>query len=424
MRGKGRPLVIVLGNNFAGLTAARFVREYARDSVDILVIDRKPYLIFIPNIPIEVLANQNPAERLHMQVPKILEREGTEFIQAQVNAIEVDKKEVWFTPTERPGAATEKIAYDYLVIALGAQLDYAAIQGFGEYGHTVTDSYYGNKLRRYLHEGDYKGGPIVIGSAHFKQGTKGKPEWLPLADAACEGPPLEMALSLASWLKDHDLGGPQNITLFTPGEIIAEDAGQEIVTKFLGMAQQMGFQYKNKTQDIKRLTAEGIEFTSGDSLEAELKLIMPNWVPHPFLQQLPISDDVGFILTDRYMRNPDYPHVFAVGDSAALTVPKLGSIGDLQARIVGRQIAKDVGRLSQDKAGEPFSPAIVCFGDMGHHQAFYIHSDAWYGGQTSEFRMGHLYYGMKLAFKEMYFRTGGKPPGWGIPLSEVVAEAL
>ncbi len=424
MKSNSKPRILVLGGNFAGLTTARFIRDYCKDAVEITLIDRKPYLIFIPNIPIEVFANHDPAETLHMPIVKVLERDGIGFVQGEVKEMDVTRQWVGYTPTERPGAATERIGYDYLVIALGARLAYDKIEGFGKYGQTLSDSYYGNKLRAYLHGGRYKGGPVAIGSARFHQGTQGKPGWLPLAEAACEGPPLEVALSLAGWLEDHRLGGPKNITLFTPAKVIAEDAGDAIVNKFLEIASGMGFGYKNNTKDIKEITEEGIRFATGDTLDAELKILFPNWEPHPFLKELPVADEVGFVVTDDLMRNPRYPNILAAGDSAAVTVPKLGALGHAESEIVARQIAKDVGKMSKEEADRPFRPAVFCIGDMGHRKGFYIHSDTWYGGKLSVFKMGHIFYAMKLAFKEMYYRTGGKIPSWGIPFSELVADTL
>jgi sulfide:quinone oxidoreductase len=422
MSTNGKPHVLVLGGNFGGLTAARFIRERCGDDVGMTLIDRKPYLVFIPNIPIEVIENRNPADTMHMPIVKFLDSDDIDFIQAEVNEIDIENKTVTYTPSVRPGAAVEHIGYDYLVIALGARLAYDQIEGFGEYGHTLSDTYYGERLRQYLYEGGYQGGPIAIGSARFHQGTKGKPGWLPDSKSACEGPPLEISMALATWLGDHGLGGPPNITLFTPAEKIAEDAGEQIVREFLEMAQGMGFGYLNSTEDIKRITADGIEFASGDSLEAELKIVFPDWVPHELLKELPITDEVGFIVTDLTMRSPDYANVFAVGDCAAVTVPKLGAHGHQQAGIVAKQIAKSIGRMRAEEADEPFAPEIICMGEMGHHRAFYIHSNAWYGGDISVFKMGYLYYALKIAFKEMYFFTGGKPPAWGVPATELVAE--
>ena len=166
-------------------------------------------------------------------------------------------------------------------------------------------------------------------------------------------------------MKAHDLGGPENITLFTPAALIAEDAGEKVVEQLLNAASSMGYKYRNNLQDITRLTRDGIDFANGESIAADLKIIFPNWKPHAFMKDLPICDEVGFVITGMDMRNPDYPEVFACGDAAALTVPKLGAIGHQECDVVGKQITKDVGPLSAAEAevnGCPRSSALVTWG--------------------------------------------------------------
>ncbi len=420
---KARPHILVLGGNFAGLGAAQKIRQYAGDKASITVVDRKAYLDYIPNIPLEIFAGRDPAITMHMDLVDTLARDDIEFEQAEVESIDLASETVTVRPTERPGSPTYDLPYDYLVIALGARLALDDIEGFAEHGHTVTDAFHANRLMDYL-ENDYRGGPIAVGSARFEQGTKGKPDWLPIALAACEGPPVEVSLALAHWLGENGKGGPSNITMFTPAELIAEDAGEEVVNKLLKAASSMGFGYVNNTQDIKRLTAKGIEFANGQSLETELNIVFPNWKPHPFLKGLPISDEVGFIVTDMRMRCPGYPKVFACGDAAAITVPKLGAIGHQEAEVVGKQIAKDLGVLDARDADEEWMPEVICIGDMGGGKAFYIHSNSWFGGDTQELEMGYLPFAQKLAYKEMFFRNHGKIPWWGLPLAKWSAENI
>lgn len=425
-----KPHVLVLGGNFAGLGSAQKIREYCGDDVDITVIDRKNYLLFIPNIPAEVFENRDPEGSLRMDLPSTLGEDGIRFVQGDVVAIDLDSRTVDFVPSERPGAERGSIDYDYLVIALGNRLAYDKIEGFAEYGHSVSDLYHGNKLRRYLWEGGYRGGPIAVGSARFHQGdgAEGLEPYpagkIPTALAACEGPPVEVMLSAATYLQTTGRGGPKDVTVFTPAELIAEDAGEGVVEQLLGIASDMGFGYRNNTQDIVRLTAEGVEFADGSSVEAELKIVFPDWAAHDFLKELPITDSQGFVITDLLMRNPKYPEVFAAGDVAAVTVPKLGAIGHQQCEIVGRQIAKEMDRMSEEAADQRLQPVVNCIGDMGGGKGFYIRSNAWFGGDTQVLKMGHVPFLLKMQYKNLFFQRRGKVPSWGLDFSQLLAERM
>jgi sulfide:quinone oxidoreductase len=427
---KATPHVLVLGGNFAGLAAAQKIREYAGDSVTITVIDRKDYLLFVPNIPSDVMENRDPALHQRMQLRPALASDDIAFIQGAVQAVDIVAKTVAFLPNERPGEECETLSYDYLVIAMGAHLAYDRIPGFAEYGHTVSDLFHGDRLRQYLYEGGYKGGPVVIGAAHFHQGdgAEGLQPYpggsIPYLKAACEGPILEMTTSMANWLKRTGNGTPDKITVFTPDEIIAADAGVKNVEAFLAMATGMGIHYRNNMPDIARLTMEGVEFVGGETLEAEIKLILPDWVAHECLRDLPICDSMGFIKTNLLMRNPDHPEIFALGDCAAVTVPKIGGIGHQEAEIVGRQLALDMGLMGADEANEPLRPVTFCIGDMGEGKAFYVRSNTWFGGKDEVLKMGRVPYQLKMSYRNLFFLTHGKVPGFGLNLAQFTAERV
>lgn len=424
---KANPDILILGANFAGLGTAQKIREHAGDAATITVIDRKTDLIFIPNIPADVFEGRDPALTQRMDVVKPLARDKIAFIQGEVTAVDVDRKAVTYTPAERPGAAPVTRGYDILVIALGNRLAFDRIEGFAEHGFSVSDIYQGNRLRHYL-ENDYKGGPIAVGSALFHQGdgAEGLAPYpggtIPRALAACEGPPVEVMLSAATWLTKYGLGGPDRVHVFTPAQMIAEDAGEEVVTELLGIAGKMGFHYHNAMGDIARITEKGVVFADGRMIEAEVPIIFPNWEPHAFLKGLPISDSEGFIRTDLTMRNPDYPEVYAVGDAAAVTVPKLGAIGHQQAEIAARHIAHDIGALPAEELGGPLQPLVYCIGDMGGGEAFYIRSNSWFGGDTEVLKMGRIPYALKMQYRQLFLSGHGKVPSWGLNAAELLAE--
>ncbi len=326
-------------------------------------------------------------------------------------SLDPEGQTVEFVPNERPGSPVETLYYDYVVVAVGAHLGYDQIEGFAEYGHSLSDTYYGENLRRYLPE-DYQGGPVGVGSARFHQGTMSR-NLVPTAESACEGPPVEVMLPLGYWLETHGGGGPEKVTVFTPGETMAEDAGLAVVKPLLDIAGSLGYHYVNHTEDIKAITQDGVEFANGTSVEAELKMVFPDWQAHSFLHDLPISDDRGFILTNMMARNPRYSNVFACGDAAAVTVPKLGILAHMGAEAVGRQIALDVGRMSPEKTNVNMAFVLNCIGDMGGNKGCAMNSDTWYGGKKSSLKMGHIPFLMKMQYRKCFFGPRAKYPTGG-----------
>lgn len=422
-----KPNILILGCNFAGLTTARYIHESVKGKANITVIDRKSVLLFVPNIPLQVLANENPAIELEYKFMSFLEHDGSNFIQAEITAIDPESNLVYYKPNERAGHPIRSIRYDYLVVALGNKLAYDKIEGFAKNGHSVTDTFLGNRLRNYLHK-DYKGGPIVITSDVFHQGKSDKlPAGLPVAMTACEGPPVEMAFSLAYWLEKNELGNASTIYLSTPAKVIAEDAGETILDKLIPMMGNMGYHYKANTLGVKSVYAEGVEYNDGSSQEAEISILFPDWQPHDFLKELPFTDTMGpftdtmgFVVTDLYMRNPDYQNIFAVGDAASITVPKIGSLGHIEAEVLAKTLGKELGAVSEDV--KPVEFELLCMGDMGGIKGFYMRTNEWWGGDESHLEMGITPYALKMGFKKMYYTLGGKIPHWGVAFSELVGD--
>src|SRR5690606_9664934 len=60
----------------------------------------------------------------------------------------------------------------------------------------------------------------------------------------------------------------------------------------------------------------------------------------PAVRAVPrLTDEDGFVVTDRTMRSPAYPNVFAAGDCVAFPGPKTGLMAEQQARVAAAHIA-------------------------------------------------------------------------------------
>lgn len=422
LRPAARPRVLVLGASFAGLETAQKICRYARGRVDVTVVDRKAYLLFVPNLLTEILADRNPGETLHLPVDGALRRDGARFVLGDVREIDLDRNRVRVDLVERPGSGGRWLGYDYLVIALGCRLAYDAIPGFNRFGHALTDTFHANRLREFLHR-QYRGGPIVIGSARFHQGSR-LGGWIPAADAACEGPAMEALFSLGAWLRQRRASTKGLITFFTPGQTFAVEAGPHASAKVLDMAAQKGYRYLNQVGDIDAVTADGVRFADQREAPAELAILLPDWVPHRFLSGLAVADERGFVVTDQRMRNPRHPNVLAAGDAAAASVPKLGYLAHLQSEVVAWQIASDVGVKPPRGRAPLYRPLIDCFAVMGPLQGAFIRTNVWYGGDIEIMKAGPVPYLLKALYKQMFFMTSGKVPNWSVTAANYTAQHL
>jgi NADH dehydrogenase len=109
-----RPHVLILGGGFAGIYAAKRLRNVP---VRVTVVDRRNHHLFQPMLYQVATAALNPSD-IASPIRSILRRSAnTEVLLAEVHSIDVDRRQVTFSD-----AAT--ITYDYLLVATGARHSY------------------------------------------------------------------------------------------------------------------------------------------------------------------------------------------------------------------------------------------------------------------------------------------------------------
>jgi NADH:ubiquinone reductase (H+-translocating) len=112
--GKDLPHVVILGGGFAGLYAAKALRDAP---VRVTVVDRRNHHLFQPMLYQVATAGLNPSD-IASPIRSILRRSrNTEVLLAEAESVDVNGRKVAFTD----GAA---IGYDYLLIATGARHSY------------------------------------------------------------------------------------------------------------------------------------------------------------------------------------------------------------------------------------------------------------------------------------------------------------
>ena len=131
--GGERPRVLVLGGGFAGIGAARKLKDA---DVDVVVVDRHDYHTFQPLLYQLATGLLETTAVGHSLRDLVKGQDNATIHKAPVTAIELDAKMVRFD-----GLAP--IAYDYLVLALGAQVNFFGTEGAAEHAfpmYTLRDA--------------------------------------------------------------------------------------------------------------------------------------------------------------------------------------------------------------------------------------------------------------------------------------------
>lgn len=128
----------------------------------------------------------------------------------------------------------------------------------------------------------------------------------------------------------------------------------------------------------------------------------------------------GWVILSVKLTMTIYQNIFAVGDAASITVPKIGSLGHMEAEVLANTLGKELGIIKVDI--KPIEFELLCMGDMGGIKGFYMRTNEWWGGKESHLEMGITPYALKMGFKQMYYTLGGKIPHWGLALSEIVGD--
>jgi NADH dehydrogenase len=108
-----RPRVVIAGAGFGGLTCARALKHAP---VDVLLVDRNNYHLFTPLLYQVASALLDPGEIARPVRQLIRPLHNADFRQASITGVDLDGRRLL---TDRG-----PIAYDYLVLATGAQTDY------------------------------------------------------------------------------------------------------------------------------------------------------------------------------------------------------------------------------------------------------------------------------------------------------------
>lgn len=329
-----RKRIVVLGSSFAGMTAAIELKKKLGDRHDVTVISKAKDFLFMPSL-IWVPFGKRKREEITFPLAPIFAKAGVAFENVEVTRIDLHARQV-------EDARGGRVAYDYLVIATGPKLDYAAVPGLGPKGHTQSIFTWeaADKAREAFEQFVTDPGPVVVG------GVQG---------ASCFGAAYEFLFNMAYELKKRGLTSRAPLTYVTAEPFLAHFGigGFGIGTKMT----EMFFAHSNiegiTNAAVKEFTKDEVHLEDGRRVPFKYAMFAPRFLGVDPVRALhEITNAGGFVKVTPEYRTEQYPEVFAAGVAVALDppqktpvpcgVPKTGYLSEEMARVVAHNIVASI----------------------------------------------------------------------------------
>ena len=367
--------IVVLGAGIGGISMAYELRSVIGRGAEIMVVSDSEWFEFVPSNPWVALNWRKPDEvRVHL--PEILKKldigfdaAGAKRLLPAENAIELGDG--------------RRLAYDYLVIATGPALAFDEVEGLGPDANSISicrTDHAGAAAERW-ERFCADPGPMVIGAV---QG------------ASCFGPAYEFALLANADLRKRKIRDRVPMTFVTAEPYIGH-LGLGGVGDTKGLLESM-----LRDRDIKWVTNAKVDRVAADAVEvtefgedakpkrqqrlpAKMTMFIPAFRGVPCMMGedgkgiAGLANPRGFVVIDKYHRNPTFKNVFAVGVCVAIPpyeqtpvpvgVPKTGYMIESMVAAVAENIRSLIA--GQEPRREPTWNA-VCLADFGDDGVAFI----------------------------------------------------
>lgn len=348
---------VVLGGGFGGIAAANTLRRLAPRDHGIVLVDRAPRF-HVGAGKSWIMLGERTFEQISRARAELL-APGVRFLQADVTAIDLADRSV--------AAGAETLRWDYLVIALGADVNVAGVPGLAEAAHTFYTVEGAERLRPVLER--FEGGDVafLIAKTPFK----------------CPPAPYEAAMLLHHAFARRGLGDKARIAIHTVEGAPMPTAGPEMGNHIKAELAQRGIAFHPQRKAVRvDGAARRIEFEDGTAAGYDLLIAVPPHEAPRVVRDAGLVNASGWIPVDPQTLEVKSPatagRVYAVGDVTVvslpgrykpdmpLSLPKAGVFAQAHGQVAAQQIA---ARLAGAAPGTAFDGVGFCYLETGGGRA-------------------------------------------------------
>jgi sulfide:quinone oxidoreductase len=319
----------------------------------VVLVDREREHLFAPSL-LWLMVGQRKAASIRRPLGR-RSRKGIDVRIGDIERIDAATRTVTMAGGEALGA-------DYLVIALGAELDPTSIPGLADAGHNFYILGGAEMFRDAL--GILRAGRIVVLTA--------APAY------KCPAAPYEAAMLIDAFCRRRAVRDDIAIDVYAAEPAPMGVAGPHVSAAVKELLAAKGIVYHPEHQ-VTAVDPVGrrLTFTNGASAAFDLLAYVPPHRPPRVVRDSGLAGDSGWISVDRHTMETGFAGVYAIGDVVAIPLslgkplPKAGVFAHGEAEVVAKNIARTItgrGTLQRfDGRGE-------CFIEIGDGKA------GWGGG--------------------------------------------
>jgi len=358
--------IVVLGAGLGGVIMAYELKDQLGADDRLTVIAKGKSYSFVPSNP-WVAVGWRAREDIEVDLTGVMERRGITLLTQGAARVHPAENRIELTD----GA---DVAYDYLVIATGPDLAFDEIPGLGPEGHTASVCHidHAQKAEEAVRHLIARPGPVIIGAV---QG------------ASCFGPAYEFLFILETALRRARVRDRVPMTFVTAEPYIGH-LGLDGVGDTRGLLESQMRAHHIKWITNARVTSVDpgimhVEEVNDDGSSRKLhdlpfafSMMLPAFRGVPAVRGIDgLTNPRGFILVDRYQRNPAFRNVFAVGVGVAIPpmgptpvpvgVPKTGFMIESMVTATALNIASLLRDQEPVEVGTWNAVCLADFGDGG-----------------------------------------------------------
>ena len=348
---------VILGGGFGGIAAANSLRRLLPTPHEIVVVDESARF-HVGAGKTWIMLGERTYEQIS-QLRRALLAPGIRVVEARVQRISLTERTV--------AAGAESLKWDFLVIALGADLNLAAVPGLAEAAHTFYTVEGAQRLKAVLEQ--FAGGDVAI--------------LIPRVPIKCPPAPYEAAMLLHEAFRRRGLGGRARLAIHTVEGVPMATAGAEMGAYIKNeLAQRDIAFFPQRRPSRVDAAAQRVVFEDGSEARYDLLIAIPPHVAPKVVRDAQLINQSGWIPVDpktMQLKQPaEASDVYAAGDvtlvplpgrykpDVGLALPKAGVFAEAHGRIAAHQItARILGRTPD----EDFDGKGYCFLETGDKRA-------------------------------------------------------